>query len=204
MDNLSQILKRFPQFIKSTAIEIKELSGGITNKNYKIDADGECYVLRLGGNETHFLGIDRKYEYECSALAWEAGIAPEPVAFLEPEGFILARFVSGKGLSLEEIGAEANIQRVVQSMKSYHGLDYFPGSFSPFRIAEVYAYTARDFKVTLPAKVDMYLAKSREIEQTMYRDPWQPRPCHNDLLNGNFIDDGTRIRILEWFQRCTG
>ncbi len=30
------------------------------------------------------------------------------------------------------------------------------------------------------------------------REPLTLRPCHNDLLNGNFIDDGTRIRILDW------
>ena len=23
-------------------------------------------------------------------------------------------------------------------------------------------------------------------------------PCHNDLLNANFIDDGARIRIVDW------
>ena len=24
------------------------------------------------------------------------------------------------------------------------------------------------------------------------------RPCHNDLLTANFIDDGSRIRIVDW------
>jgi thiamine kinase-like enzyme len=24
------------------------------------------------------------------------------------------------------------------------------------------------------------------------------RPCHNDLLNANFIDDGGRLRIVDW------
>ena len=28
--------------------------------------------------------------------------------------------------------------------------------------------------------------------------PLELRPCHNDLLNANFIDDGTRIRIVDW------
>jgi len=28
--------------------------------------------------------------------------------------------------------------------------------------------------------------------------PLEPRPCHNDLLNANFIDDGVRIRIVDW------
>ena len=25
-----------------------------------------------------------------------------------------------------------------------------------------------------------------------------PGPCHNDLLAGNFIDDGTVVRIIDW------
>ncbi len=198
MDDLSPILQRIPQFSSTKSFEIKELTGGITNRNYKITADGESFVLRLGGNETQFLGIDRKNEYECSLLASKVGIAPEPTAFLEPEGYIVARFISGKGIPAEEIGMEENISRVVESMKAYHALDFFPGSFSPFRVAEEYAKTARSFHVKLPDKMDWYLEKSHGVEEAMYREPLQPRPCHNDLLNGNFIDDGTRIRILDW------
>src|ERR1041384_4018379 len=112
MDNLSAILQRIPQLKAVKSLEIEELSGGITNKNYKIIADGECFVLRLGGNETSFLGIDRKNEYECSLLAAQVGVAPEPTAFLEPEGYILARFISGKGISAEEIVNEATTARV--------------------------------------------------------------------------------------------
>lgn len=198
MDNLSPILQRFPQLNNAKSIEVKELTGGITNRNYKITVDGDCFVLRLGGNETQFLGIDRKNEYECSALAWRVGIAPKPIAFLEPEGYILAQFISGKSMPAEEIGTAENIRRVVESIKGYHALDFFPGFFSPFRVAQEYAKTARRFGVSLPEKIDQYLQTSSEIETSMYREPLQPRPCHNDLLNGNFIDDGTRIRILDW------
>jgi len=196
--NLDPILQRIPQFASATNLVVTELAGGITNKNYKITEDGESYVLRVGGNETKYLGIDRKIEYECSLLASQIGIAPEPLAFLEPEGYIVARFISGKGIPAEEIVTEENIKRVLESMKAYHALVFFPGSFSPFRVAEEYAKTASSFNVKLPEKMDWYLEKSREIEQAMYREPLQPRPCHNDLLNGNFIDDGTRIRILDW------
>ena len=199
MDNISAILQRIPQFASTKGPEIKELNGGITNKNYKITVDGESFVLRLGGNETKYLGIDRRNEYECSRLAAQIGIAPEPMAFLEPEGYIVARFISGKGMLAEEIGTEENIKRVLESMKAYHALEQFPGSFSPFRVAEEYANTARSFNVKLPDKMDGYLEKSSEIEKAMYgHEPLTLHPCHNDLLNGNFIDDGTRIRILDW------
>ncbi len=199
METLSPILQRVPLFASATSLDVSELTGGITNKNYKIIADGESFVLRMGGNETRFLGIDRAVEYECSRLAARIGIAPEPIAFLEPEGYIVALFVSGKPMSAEEIGTQENISRVVASMKQYHAIETFPGFFSPFRVAEDYRKTAESFNVKLPAKMDWYLEKSAEIEKVMYAyEPLTLRPCHNDLLNGNFIDDGTRIRILDW------
>lgn len=199
MDDITSILQRVPQFASAQISEIQELSGGLTNKNYKIAVDGEYYVLRMGGNETKYLGIDRKVEYECSLLASQIGIAPEPIAFLEPEGYIVARFISGKGIPAEETGNEENIKRVLESMKAYHALDHFPGSFSPFLVAEEYAKTASSFNVKLPDKMDWYLEKSLDIETAMYgREPLIPRPCHNDLLNLNFIDNGIRIHILDW------
>lgn len=197
--DIRSILQRIPQFASQNDLVITELTGGITNKNFKITVDGESFVLRMGGNETTHLGIDRQVEYECSRLAAQIGVAPEPIAFLEPDGFIVARFLSGKGIPAEEIGREENIKRVVESMQAYHALEFFPGSFSPFRVAEDYAKTARRFNVKLPDKMDWYLERSREIEKAMYaREPLNLHPCHNDLLNGNFIDDGTRIRILDW------
>jgi aminoglycoside phosphotransferase (APT) family kinase protein len=45
-----------PQFASASQLTVTELGGGITNRNYKIDSDGEAYVLRTGGNEvTHCL-----------------------------------------------------------------------------------------------------------------------------------------------------
>jgi len=196
--SLQPILHRVPQFASARELAVSELSGGITNKNYKVVADGEAYVLRMGGNETRYLGIDRKVEYGCTLAASRVGVAPEPVAFLEPEGYLVTRFISGPGIPADQIGTEANIRRVVASLKRYHALDHFPGAFSPFRVAEAYEKTARSFNVNLPEKMDWYLEKAHEIERAMYRAPFIPRPCHNDLLNANFIDDGTRIRILDW------
>ena len=197
--DIKQIIQRVPEFAMQEDFPITELTGGITNKNYKITVDGESFVLRLGGNETTYLGIDRQVEYECSRLASQIGVAPEPIAFLAPEGYIVARFISGKPMSAEEIGTQENITRVVASMKLYHSINKFPGFFSPFRVAEDYAKTAHSFKVKLPNNIDWILDRSAEIEKAMYaHQTLTLRPCHNDLLNGNFIDDGTRIRILDW------
>ena len=197
-DSLRHILNRIPRLADKTDLRITELSGGITNRNYKIESENETYVLRVGGDETIHLGIDRRVEHGCTLAASRVGVAPEPIAFLEPEGYLVPRFVSGVGIPAERIGDENNIRRVVASLKLYHALEEFPGQFSPFRVVETYAQTARRLGVALPARMNWFLELSREIERALWRDPFTPRPCHNDLLNGNFIDDGTRIRILDW------
>jgi len=198
--DIQEILLRVPGLSSHDDLTITELTGGITNKNYKITTTGgEAYVLRVGGNETKYLGIDREVEYECSRLAADVGIAPEPIAFLAPEGFIVSRFISGRPMPAEEIRTKQNIERVVESMKAYHSLEKFPGFFSPFQVAEDYRKTTENFKVNLPSNMDWILQRSKEIEAAMYaHEPLTLRPCHNDLLSGNFIDDGTRIRILDW------
>jgi len=199
MDNVQSVLQRVPKFASATDMTVTELMGGITNKNYKVIVGNEAFVVRLGGNDTKFLGIDRKTEFECTRAASTVGIGPETIAYLEPEGYLVTRFISGIGIPADQIGSRTNIQRVVESMKLYHAIEYFPGFFSPFRVAEEYTKTAYSFNVKLPEKMDWYLEKSSEIERAMYeREPLKIRPCHNDLLNANFIDDGTHIRIIDW------
>ena len=42
---------------------IEPLGGGITNRNFKVAVGGEAFVLRIGGNDTALLGIDRDVEH---------------------------------------------------------------------------------------------------------------------------------------------
>jgi thiamine kinase-like enzyme len=196
--DLTAILNRLPIFANQTDLMISELSGGITNRNYKIETNGSAYVLRVGGNDTNLLGIDRQTEYGCTLAASRVGVAPEPVAFLQPEGYLVTRFVAGVGIPAEAIGSPHNIRRVVASLQRYHALNQFPGSFSPFRVVHSYLPVAQQYKAPLPAKIDWFLAIADQIESAFARRPEPAVACHNDLLNGNFIDDGQTIRILDW------
>ncbi len=50
----------------------------------------------------------------------------------------------------------------------------------------------------IPLEYDLSRAIGRRIELALLANPVELRPCHNDLLNANFIDDGARIRIVDW------
>jgi thiamine kinase-like enzyme len=52
--------------------------------------------------------------------------------------------------------------------------------------------------VRIPPEYDLAATAGRRIELACLTAPLPMRPCHNDLLNANFIDDGVRIRIVDW------
>ncbi len=83
-------------------------------------------------------------------------------------------------------------------MRRIHDGPPIPGLFVPFRIVEAYRALAAARGVPIPPEYDIALAFARRIELACLSSPVEMRPCHNDLLNANFIDDGTRIRIVDW------
>jgi thiamine kinase-like enzyme len=194
---LDQALARVPMWRGARDLKTAPLGGGITNQNFRVDVGGESFVLRIGGENTELLGINREHERAANEAAARIGIAPEVVYFIEPEGYLVTRLVRGRPLPREEIGKPENIRRVVETVKRIHALPAIPGVFSPFRTVEEYAATARRYGVAFPQNFDWLVARLREIETAFRRDPSTPRPCHNDLLNENFLDDGA-IRILDW------
>jgi thiamine kinase-like enzyme len=66
----------------------------------------------------------------------------------------------------------------------------------PYRIGEVPCPSVTR-GVPIPDAYEPVHERLRRIE-VAFRNPVEMRPCHNDLLNANFIDDGERIRIVDW------
>jgi thiamine kinase-like enzyme len=168
---------------------IEPLGGGITNRNFKVAVAGEAFVLRIGGNDTALLGIDRDVEHVASLAAAELAIGPEVIAFLEPEGYLVTRFVEG------EIGHPDPIQ-AARLLRRYHDGPPIAGRFDSFRVVDRYAALAVEAGVPLPAGYTDALALAARIEERRGEVPL--RPCHNDLLPGNFVTDGERLWILDW------
>jgi thiamine kinase-like enzyme len=177
-------------------LTVEPLGGGITNHNFKVTVDGEIFVLRIGGRDTDLLGIDRSVEHGASVAAAEAGVGPEVVDFLEPEGYLVTRFVEGHPVPLEEMARPENILRVATTLRRIHEGGPIPGRFDSFRVVEAYRATAEEHGVRIPDAFSAAKEHADKIESARGSQP--RRPCHNDLLNANFIDDGTNLRIVDW------
>jgi len=198
-DDLVRALQKVPE-IKGRELTLTALTGGITNRNFWVDAAGtdERWVVRLAGNDTHLLGISREVEHAATVAAAGVGVGPEVAAFIRPEGYLVTRFIEGSAVSDEQVHTPETIERVANSLRRIHDGPPIPGLFVPLRICEAYRALAAARGVAIPPEYELAAALGRRIELACLANPIELRPCHNDLLNANFIDDGTRIRIVDW------
>ena len=167
---------------------MEPLGGGITNRNFKVDVEGAVYVLRMGGAKTELLGIDRAVEHAASLRAEEVGVGPSVADFVPSEGWLVTRFIEGRPIPLERVREAAMLPR-------FHGAAAIPGRFDAWAVVDEYRAEAEGHGVGVPG--EFFVARSVAERIREARGPQPLVPCHNDLLNANFLDDGA-IRIVDW------
>ena len=201
--SLEQIISRMAAW-RGKPLSATLLGGGLTNRNYRVDVDGEAFVVRIGARDTELLGINREHEYACSVIASEVGAAPEVLGFFPDLGSMVTRFVAGRKIPPGEMRTRQNIHRVAQTVRTLHGTRAFPSAWSPFDMIDAYRRTAERLGCPLPADAGDIFAQAAQIERALYAGCEPPRvPCHNDLLNENFLDDGA-IRIIDYEYAAMG
>src|SRR5262249_14980602 len=114
----------------------------------------------------------------------------------------VTRFIDGRVLEAADVREPVVLGRVAEALGRVHRGPPIPGRFSAFRTVEAYRDLALAHRVALPPALPDWLALARRIEAALPPDPLVP--CHNDLLAANFIDDGARIRILDWEYAAMG
>ncbi|HVR74800.1 MAG TPA: choline/ethanolamine kinase family protein [Planctomycetota bacterium] len=201
-ERLERILGRVGRWLGGEPV-LTPLPGGITNRNYRVNAGGESFVLRLGGEGARLLGIDRRNEFAVSSIAARLGVGAEVLSFIEEEDALLTCFVEGATMTPEAASRPEVLERIVRSIRLYHEGPAFPGEFSPFATVRAYRALALERGVKFPDRAALALETLARIEGRV-SPPARLVPCHNDLLAGNFIDDGRAIRILDWEYAAMG
>jgi thiamine kinase-like enzyme len=169
------------------------LDGGITNRNYRVRFAGRDCVVRLPGKNTELLGIDREAERAATMAAALLGIGPEVVAFEPERGCLVTGFIEARPVPPEEL--RTRLREVAGALREIHAGPTLPVSFSPFERTARYAATALARGGMVPPIYDELRVYADRIAAVMDATPV---PCHNDLLTANFLDDGERLRILDW------
>jgi len=195
--SLEEALASVPQWVGASDLKATGLSGGITNSNFRIDVGGEAFVLRIPGKDTELLGINREFEYAANLAAGKLGIAPEVFYFIRPEGYLVTRFITGRPILPEEICQPENIRRVADVIHKIHSMPEIPGNFDVFQVVADYSEIARHYKVAFPKNFNWLAEHMQAARKALNSHPHILRPCHNDLLNANFLTNG-RLYVLDW------
>jgi thiamine kinase-like enzyme len=169
-------------------VELAPLKGGLTNVSFVVSHGGEKFVARCGDDiPVHHVFRDR--ERAASRAAFEAGLSPE-VVHAQP-GIMVLRFVAGR--TFGEPDLRANAGRIAALLKQCHTTvgRHLRGPANAFWVFHV----IRDY-VGLISADRRYLAAADRLERAQVALPIVFG--HHDLLPGNFIDDGSRIWLIDW------
>ncbi len=205
VDALDEVLRRTAR-LRGRAYTAAALHGGTTNRNIHVtlapDSEsptGEEWVVRFAGKNTHLLGIDRHVELAANTNAAAIGLAPEVIAFVQPQNYLVTRFLSADPISITAVREPDNLAAIANAMRMFHASPALDAKFGSFTIGEKYRATAAAHGVTVPSAYQAAAAHVREIRAAIEVSGEPLVPCHNDLLNANFLVDAhQRVWLIDW------
>jgi thiamine kinase-like enzyme len=201
-DRFQVALRQVPGYDPDRS-SVSTLGGGITNENFRVDTGSGSFVVRLAGLGTEALGIVREAELASARIAAGLGVAPEVVGAVEEAQALICRFVEAPSITPESAARPDVLGRFAASLRRVHEGPSFPGHFSPFETVRTYYGRARSVGVHFPPGIDRVLDRMSELERSL-AGKRPNKPCHNDLLAGNLLDDGAQIWILDWEYAAMG
>ena len=188
-DDIVALVRSVPEWADFGPI-VTVLHGGITNRNYRVDVGGQSYVIRIPGESTELLGIDRGGEIEAARRAASLGIGPPVFGELPTVGTVITGFVAGAAADGAALLAGDRLERLVGAIATLHGSGPIAHEFPIFRVIERHAADAAAHGVAPPADHRQLAAAMTRIESVFTRDGRPSVPCHNDLLPANVLFDG--------------
>lgn len=179
-------------------VTIAPLSGGITNRNYLVNDGAGRYVVRLGEDiDVHHIG--RAHELAASRAAHAAGVSPAVIH--HAPGLLVLDYIDSRALTAEEVRAPEMLARILPLVQACHR--EIPKHFrGPAMIFWVF-HVIRDYAATLQSRNSIHMPRlPKLLEQAAVLEraagPFDMVFGHNDLLAGNFLDDGKRLWLIDW------
>ena len=183
---------------KGKDVKVSQLSGGLTNENYLVESGGQKYVMRIPGQSTELLAIDRANEVHNTQAAATTGIGPRVLEHISGLDVLVLEFIPGPTMSAKTLQSKEMAGRMAASFRRLHRSPRFLEDFNMFRLIEHYLGIVDQQQVTIPDGYREWLPAVARIEQAVAAGALPSVPCHNDLLCENFIDDGSALRIVDY------
>ncbi|HEY7145963.1 MAG TPA: phosphotransferase [Streptosporangiaceae bacterium] len=195
--DVSALLDRVP-CLAGQPRQVEELAGGLTNRNYKVTTPRGAFVARVWAAGGDLLAIDRDNEYRNSVTAAAAGVGAPVIDYRPQDQVLVLGYIEGATLSNADMAAPGTIARVAAACRRLHSGGRFARDFDMFDIQRRYlaVVSARGFAI--PAGYHDLAGPFEQMRRALAARACPTVPCNNDLLAGNFIDDGIRLWLIDY------
>ncbi|MGH3055343.1 MAG: phosphotransferase, partial [Gaiellaceae bacterium] len=173
---LEEVLAAVPELGDAQLVE--PLTGGLTNTNYKVTSPSGCYVVRISGQDTSLLAIDRENELHNTIAAAESGVGAPFVAALPEHDALVLGYLEGEVMDAEKLRRGDRIAAVASACRRLHAGRRFLHDFDMFEIQPRYLAIVRERGFRLPDRYEEFEAQIRELERAMRLRPEQTVPCN--------------------------
>ncbi len=174
------------------------LTGGITNVNYLVEDEARKYVVRVG-DDIPLHQVMRFNELAASRAAHAAGLSPA-VIHAEP-GLTVLDYIESTTLTEEDVRSPEMLPRALDLVKRCHREvpKHLRGPslvFWVFHVIRDYGATLQDRGSSHTALIPELISIAGQLEEAA--GPYDIVFGHNDLLCGNFLDDGDRLWLIDF------
>ncbi len=195
---IDELLDRVPRLTGGPRT-VLELPGGLTNRNYKVTTPGGSFVARTwAGGGGDLLAINRDHEYVNSVIAARAGVGAPVIEYRPADCLLVIGFIDGRTYGNADVADPANTERIAAACRRLHAARRFGNDFDMFEIQPRYRSVIQTRGLRLPAGYDDFAAQFGAARAALAARDEGTVPCNNDLLAGNFIDDGERIWLIDY------
>jgi thiamine kinase-like enzyme len=181
-----------------SAIRIAPITAGLTNQNFRVEVDDQPYFVRLPGQSTDLLAVDRANELHNTRAAALTGVGPQVIAHDPESGALVLGWIEGRTMSNAAFAEPGAPARIAEALRRLHGAPRFRDDFNMFRLTEYYTSVVDERSIRIPDGYRDELPKVTLIEAALAAHPLPAVPCHNDLLAENYLDDGRRLWIVDY------
>lgn len=174
--------------------EVRPLSGGSRNRNFRLVHPAGDVVVRIGGEHDPEFAVARDAEVLAQRAAAAHGLAPRVLWEHREAGVLVSEFVEGTVWSREQARSASGARRMGRWFAALHGLET-PGELRTVDFAaSLRHYGERLSPGRLPAGIP---ERAQQVNERLGRVGGSSL-CHNDLHHLNLIETEHGPVAVDW------